>query len=698
MATGNEEFERQYWAVLDIRNGKVPRPLDYNRIYWDLMTGKGQKPRGDGPAVTLHELMVQEGFTVAELAMLSSAQKYSDALVQTEKTAMNAYKGLFDDGTGNFTVKKEPDRILAARILYDEAYHANKANIMRPLDEFYGMFATRTAGEVAKFEQRSINLLVYLSAVIVAILGMFVLSFVILRHQLAKRERAEATLRASEERFRLLIEKATDIVTVVNRDGVLRLVSPSIKQHLGYEPEELLNRRSLDFIEPQDVEKVAKAIQQVLAESRTVSVEYRFRHRDGSWRILESIGRSIPDQAPDGFIVVNSRDITESRKLAEHVRQAQKMDAIGALAGGIAHDFNNLLTVINVRSELMLAKMAEGAPFRDDVSLIMETGVRAANLTRQLLAFSRRQVLQPRIINLNQIITELNKMLSRLVSENISITTVLDPIAHAIKADPGQVEQVLMNLVVNARDAMPSGGRLNIQTANVQCDEVFHLQHPSIPIGAYVTMTVSDTGCGMSEQVKAHIFEPFFTTKEQGKGTGLGLATVFGIVKQSNGHVTVYSELGNGTTFCVYFPQHATAEKVQPEIIIPVRKGNGETVLVVEDEDKVRALAREVLESIGYKVLESKNGEEGLAVFKRNRSNVSLVMTDAIMPKMGGLELAKCLREIDPKVKILLVSGYTDNTLAEDLTHSLANGFVQKPFTAVALARKISDVLYSAAV
>ena len=355
------------------------------------------------------------------------------------------------------------------------------------------------------------------------------------------------------------------------------------------------------------MEKVANAIKKALSDSTPVTVEYRFRHRDGSWRILESIGRNIPNQAADGFIVVNSRDITESRHLSDQLRHAQKMEAIGSLAGGVAHDFNNLLTVINGRSELMLMRMPADAPFRREISLILETGERAASLTRQLLAFSRRQVLQPKIIDLNHIATEMNKMLRRLVPENVSISTVLEPNLRQTKADPGQMEQVLMNLVVNARDAMPEGGRLTIKTANVDCDDVLRAQHPSIPIGAYVTMTVSDTGCGMSEQVKARIFEPFFTTKEQGKGTGLGLATVFGIVEQSNGHVTVYSQPGKGAAFCIYLPREAGTAKSKSELQPAVSMGNGETVLIVEDEDNVRALARDVLENIGYKVLEGKD-------------------------------------------------------------------------------------------
>jgi PAS domain S-box-containing protein len=509
----------------------------------------------------------------------------------------------------------------------------------------------------------------------------------------AERQRAEKDLRASEERFRLLIENSTDIITVVNRDGIIRFVSPTIKQYLGYEPRDLIGHSAFELVDPQDVDKTVGSLRAALEDpSVTANAEYRFRHRDGSWHIMQSSGRSIPNQAADGFVVINSRDITESRNLSEQLRQSQKLEAIGALAGGVAHDFNNLLTVINGRSELMLLRMDPASPLRSDVSLIHQTGERAANLTRQLLAFSRRQMLQPRIIDLNQIVNDMFKMLNRLVPENISIATILEPELLATRADPGQIEQVLINLVVNARDAMPSGGKLLIGTANLVCDEAYRAANPGIPPNNYVTLSVSDTGCGMTEQVKARIFEPFFTTKEQGKGTGLGLATVFGIIQQSKGQISVQSEPGKGTTFVIYLPQQNDADGQSSAGRSAVRTGRGETVLVAEDEKQVRTLVREVLESNGYRVLESTSGEECISICEQNQE-VDLVIAAEAMPKMNGGEFSRNLRSVKPGIKLLVMAGNADHSQLKGFADLNAGSFIQKPFTAGVLIRKVSDIL-----
>jgi two-component system, cell cycle sensor histidine kinase and response regulator CckA len=383
------------------------------------------------------------------------------------------------------------------------------------------------------------------------------------------------------------------------------------------------------------------------------------------------------------------------RESEERLRQSQKMESIGQLAGGMAHDFNNILTAITGYSELALLRMTEDNQFRRNMEQIKKAGDRAASLTRQLLAFSRKQILQPKVLNLNTVVPDMDKMLRRLIGENIDLLTVLDPELGNVKADPGQIEQVILNLAVNARDAMPNGGKLTIETANVYLAEEYCRQYVSLQAGHHVMLAVSDNGCGIDDTTQKRIFEPFFTTKGVGKGTGLGLATVYGIVKQSDGSVWVYSEVGKGTTFKVYLPR---IDEVAPESQVVARiddqvSGAGEIVLLVEDEDMVRSIARQALEMNGYHVLEASHGKEAVVICEQHQGPIDLMVTDVVMPQMSGRELAEYLATSRPETKVLFVSGYTDDAIVHHGVLDNHVNFLQKPFTPDALAHKVREVL-----
>jgi signal transduction histidine kinase/CheY-like chemotaxis protein len=412
---------------------------------------------------------------------------------------------------------------------------------------------------------------------------------------------------------------------------------------------------------------------------------------------------SVFDHPEYGEVLISVHtDITERkrseeslRKSEEQLRQAQKLESIGRLSGGIAHDFNNLLTTIIGYSDLISMEEDLNDTTKEGIREIKNSAERAAKLTQQLLAFSRKQVLQPQVIELNRLITNLGRMLKRLIGEDINLTTKLDSKLGHIKADPGQVEQVIMNLVVNARDAMPEGGALTIETQGLYLDESYHQQHPEVTPGDYVLLAVSDTGHGMDEETQAQVFEPFFTTKGVGKGTGLGLSTVYGIVKQSGGFIYVYSEPEHGTTFKIYLPQLTGAKKQQenlPEKRPPM--GGTETILLVEDEESLRKMVGKMLEGYGYSVIEATDGMDALEITtKGDRLKIDLLVTDVVMPKMGGKELSAKLFEEYPKLKVLYISGYMDNAIAHHGVLDEGVSLLQKPFSPQSLAEKVREVL-----
>jgi len=514
---------------------------------------------------------------------------------------------------------------------------------------------------------------------------------------ITERKATERELRESEERYRDLVENARDIIYTHDLEGNYLSVNRAGEQLLGYTREEARGMSWVQVVAPEYRERVCEMLALKLAgkgktvyglevvakNGRRLAVEVnsRLTYRDGIAVCVQGI----------------ARDVTERRELEEQLRQAQKMEAVGRLAGGVAHDFNNLLTVINGYSDIAIGRLSAEDPLRLNVEEVRKAGERAAGLTRQLLAFSRKQVLQPKVIDLNEIVSEMEKMLRRLIGEDIVLRAELRPGLGSVKADPGQVEQVLMNLAVNARDAMPCGGRLTIGTENVYLDEGYAAHHVSVAPGRYVMLAVSDTGVGMDEETLARIFEPFFTTKEKGKGTGLGLSTVYGIVKQSGGHIWVYSEAGRGTTFKIYLPRvDAGAREHRPAAESAEGLTGTETILLAEDDELLRNLARIILSDYGYRVLAAKNGAAAISIFESTEEPIHLLLTDVVMPGISGRELADRLTRLRPETKVLYMSGYTDDAIVHHGVLDEGVNFLQKPFTSDALARRVREILGSA--
>ncbi len=512
-------------------------------------------------------------------------------------------------------------------------------------------------------------------------------------NDVTERERAYEEVRRSREWFQAIFQASRDGI-LVEDDGQLSYANEAAARLHGYgDPSEMMGKPLSAFQMPEDSVRMREyGRRRVRGESAPTVYPFRARHRDGSPIDLEA-SVSVCRVGSKDYIITVLRDLSERKNLEEQLRQAQKMEAVGRLAGGIAHDFNNLLTVITGYADLLLDSPRTDEVSRRLIAEVKRAGERAASLTQQLLAFSRKQVLQPQVLELNVVVAEAQRMLRRLITEDIELFTDLDPQAGLVKADPGQVDQVLVNLAVNARDAMPRGGRLSIATRSTELDVEYARRNPEVLPGPYVMLVVSDTGCGMSEDVRARIFEPFFTTKEQGKGTGLGLATVYGIVKQSGGHIDVESALGRGTTFRIFLPR-VEAEAASADNARSIKAPRGtETVLLVEDEEGVRSLAREVLRASGYNVLEAPDGEAGLAVCRQHPGPVHLLLTDVIMPRMNGSELAEHLQTLRPQTRVLYLSGYTDDALGDKGVLDPDVAFLQKPFTTAALAQKVREVL-----
>jgi PAS domain S-box-containing protein len=513
----------------------------------------------------------------------------------------------------------------------------------------------------------------------------------------AELRRTEEALRESEERFRLLLEGVKDYaVFMLDPQGRVASWNLAAERLQGYRAEEIVGQQPARFYLPEDVQRglPARLLARAAADGRAEDEGWRLR-KDGErfWANVVVTALHDGDGRLRGFANV-TRDFTEHHTLEQRLRQVVKMEAVGRLAGGVAHDFNNLLTIILGFADMALTKLPAEQPARPLVQEMKKAGERAALLTSQLLAFSRQQVLTPVVLDLNSCVSDMQKMLRRLIGEDVELATVLQPELGRVKADPGQVQQVIMNLAVNARDAMPKGGKLTLQTANVTLDGTYARLRPEIKPSSYVMLAVSDNGVGMDEETKIRLFEPFFTSKEQGKGTGLGLAMVYGIVKQSGGYIYVYSELGLGTTFKIYLPR--TDDAYSPEqtstnrLTSPFGK---ETVLVVEDEAGVRALVCQVLRTCGYTVLEAGRGTEAVRVWDEYRGPIHLLVTDVVMPEMGGPELANRLNRLRPDLKVLYLSGYTDDAVVRHGVLKAEADFLQKPFSPVRLARKVREVL-----
>jgi len=511
----------------------------------------------------------------------------------------------------------------------------------------------------------------------------------------AGRQRAEGALREAHESLEAVIQSSPLAIYTLDTASTVRSWNPAAEALYGWRADEVIGQRLPTIVH--DPDDHVRLRERVLQGETLRGVEVSRTKKDGSPITLSLSVAPLQDGAGrvTGMLSI-AADLTEVRRLEVQYRQAQKMEAVGRLAGGIAHDFNNLLTAILGTTGLLLEDLGSESRARLDVQEIEKAAKRAAGLTRQLLVFSRQQVLEPRVLDLNALVGNLETMLRRLIGEDIELRTALSAEVTAVRADPGQVEQAVVNLVVNARDAMPQGGRLTVETANVELDPRYAEAHVPTRPGPYVLLAVSDTGVGMDAATKARLFEPFFTTKEVGRGTGLGLATVYGIVKQSGGYIWVYSEPGQGTTFKIYFPRVAsTPERPDVAASAPLMVGGSETVLVAEDQPEVRQLTTRVLELRGYTVLAAASGEEALDLAAQYANRIHILVTDVIMPGISGRELARRLVATQHGLKVLFVSGYTNEAIHHRGLLEPGGAFLQKPFTGEALARKVRQVLDS---
>jgi two-component system, cell cycle sensor histidine kinase and response regulator CckA len=644
---------------------------------------------------------------IAKIAQVIERRHAEKKILESEERCRDLIENAHDliyshDLEGNFTsINKAGEQLTGYS--REEALSMNLAQTVAPdyMEKAQRMIARKLGGEkvtvydleiLAKDGRRvavEVNTrLVYRDGVAVGVQG--------IARDITERKHAEAALREAEEKYRSIFENAAEGIFQATPDGRFIAVNPAMARILGYgSPEELLAHRT-DIEVPHYVDSNRRTeLKQMLAEhGLVVGFECEIYRKDLSKAWTVNNIRAIRDgQGAVAYYEGSIEDITERKMLGEQLRQAQKMEAIGQLAGGIAHDFNNLLTAIGGYSEISMTLLQAEDPLRHNLEEIKKASDRATALTRQLLAFSRKQVLQPKILNLNAIVSELEKMLRRLIGEDIELCTALNPKLGSIKADPGQIEQVIMNLSVNARDAMPRGGRLIIETENVFFTEEFFGDHGVIAPGAYVMLAVRDTSTGIDEKTKMHVFEPFFTTKEVGRGTGLGLSTVYGIVSQSGGNIWVHSEAGQGTTFKIYLPLIDDAPEYtrsrEPEEFL---KGS-QTILLAEDEEMVRHLVRDVLQKYGYQVLEVANGRAALFICEHHQGPIHLLLTDVIMPEMSGRELENHLRQLRPDLKVLFMSGYIGNSNIENDTIDSDIPFLQKPFTPQALVRKVREAL-----
>lgn len=515
-------------------------------------------------------------------------------------------------------------------------------------------------------------------------------------------QKAAAALQEREAFVHLLLDSTAEAIFGIDQEGAFTFCNAACIRMLSYgSTEELLSKNAHDLLHHSRADgtrypKEECRIRRGIVEGIGIHVaDEMIWRKDGSCFPVEYWSYPIRREGKVIGAVVTFIDISERRRLEAQLHQAQKMDAIGTLAGGVAHDFNNLLLVIGAYSELMLDALEPGDPLCRNVREILTASRRAAELTRQLLAFSRKQLQALQVLDLNSVIQAISKMLTRLIGEDIELVTVAENHLDRVKADAGQIEQIIMNLAANARDAMPNGGRLTIETGNVSLDETYQQNHLIVPRGEYVMLTVSDSGEGIAADHIHHIFEPFYTTKSDGKGTGLGLATVYGIVKQSGGFIWVYSEPGLGTAFKIYLPVVHAAAAVRPPAPIETKIRGSETILLVEDEAAVRHSTREFLALNGYSVIEAKDGADAVQISRQYAGQIDILVTDVVLPKLGGAQVAERLAMERPFTKVLFVSGYAENTILRHGVVDVSTRFLQKPFSLKALARKIREVLES---
>jgi PAS domain S-box-containing protein len=569
--------------------------------------------------------------------------------------------------------------LLAAALLFGAGtlYLLERVILSRVADLSDGITQIGASGNLsARLEIRGADELAYLGTAI--------------NSMLADLEKAQVEQHQGRTRLGVMIEKMPALLWTTDTELRFSSAVGAALESLGLRSNELTGKTLFEYFQTKDPEFSPIAAHKKALRGESVTYELEWQRR-----VFESHVQPFRGSEGELIGVIGvALDITDRKHLADQLRQAQKMQAVGELAGGVAHDFNNLLMVVKGHAEMLLERLPKSSTERSNVEQIQTAAERAASLTAQLLAFSRKQVLQPRVLDLNEVVGGMIQMVSRVIGENIELAFMPGARLGSVKADPSQIEQVVLNLVVNARDAMPQGGRLTIETASVELDKNYTVQHAIVEPGPYVMLTVTDTGCGMDAKTQARIFEPFFTTKEQGKGTGLGLATVYGVIKQSGGYIWVYSESGRGTTFKIYLPKiTAKVEALTAVKTIPAPASGSETILFVEDEQSVRELVREYLSARGYSVLEASDGIQALDIAAAHPGAIQLLVTDVVMPRLSGRELASQIATARRDLKVLYISGYTDDSI---FRHGVLEGgmeFLQKPFNLRTLAQKIREIL-----
>jgi two-component system, cell cycle sensor histidine kinase and response regulator CckA len=551
---------------------------------------------------------------------------------------------------------------------------------LRSANQTFGVLVVQSYNQQIRFRERDGEILTFVSQQLASAID---------------HKKNEEALRRSEARYRSLVQSAVYGIYRASIEGKFLDVNPALIGMLGYESGEqvlALDPRRDVFVRVQDRDFLMKEFRQ---KGHLDGIEVLWKRRDARVITVRVSGRAVSTgKTTEPVLEMIAEDVTERRALEEQFRQAQKMEAVGRLAGGVAHDFNNLLMVISGYAEVLLEQFDGDDPRQGKIQAIQQAADRATTLTRQLLAFSRKQFLELKVVDVNAIVSDMERLLRPLIGEPIELTTRLTSGVGHTRADAGQLEQVIMNLVVNSRDAMPRGGKITIQTSETTLEAHTSREHGLIAPGSYIVLTVSDNGLGMDSETQSRIFEPFFTTKEKGKGTGLGLSTVYGIVKQSGGYIFADSGVGRGTRFRIYLPRvDDPAESPGTQHTAQVPGGGSETVLLVEDEESVRQLVRDTLEARGYKVLEAENGEAGLQTAKEFAGTIDVIITDVVMPGMSGRELAQRVTEARPETKVLYLSGYTEEAIAHEGALDPGTAFLQKPFTLQVLSRKVREVL-----
>jgi two-component system, cell cycle sensor histidine kinase and response regulator CckA len=637
-------------------------------------------------SIPLHILILEDRQSDAELALLALRQAGFDPSwrrVETEQDYTACLDPALDLILADYTLPQF-DALSALRLLRERELDIPFIIVSGSISEDIAVMAIQLGATDYLIKDRMTRL------------GAAVTRALEQRRLRGAKQDTDQLLRNSEQRFRALIEHSTDGIGLVSSDGTIRYTSPSTSRILGYADEELVGQRAFELIHPDDHASIQARLAEGLQQpGQSVIAECRVRHKDGAWGLIEIVANNLLAEPSVRAIVLNYRDITERRQAAAQLLQAQKMEIVGRLAGGVAHDFNNLLTAISGYAELVLAEAPPDTVVRDDLKEILKAAGRAATLTRQLLAFARKQIIEPQVLNLNDMIGNIDNLLRRLIGEDIDLVTLPSPDLGQVRADPGQIEQVLVNLAVNARDAMPGGGKLTIETRNAVLDDDYAQQHLGVTPGAYVLVAITDTGVGMDSETQRRIFEPFFTTKEPGRGTGLGMATCYGIVEQHGGHVWVYSELHHGTTFKIYLPRVEAPAEVWPQRADASDLPHGtETVLLAEDDPAVHALVARVLRDQGYTVLEAADGAAAVQVAREQTgATIHLLLTDVVMPHISGKALAEQISNMYPGIKTLFISGYANDAIVHHGRLDPGVAFLNKPFSPSALARKVREVL-----